>query len=586
MSEFEGIWKKFLAGTSVPVDILASINETGLNSVLKTHFKKDKRYYSFSKEFTFDTGAVDRKFKLMIKANNPMELDIAPFGTLNEKIWKNNTGWYIESNSSTIGLPPEPDLIGLHSENARLRMKDISVVMYWDKLQGAGQHKFQVNVTALAKTALVLDKDPDGRPQLSLKANGIRFTQERLTNMRVATASLVKKISKDNPKVILSNTDYEVAFQDLFVIVSNILAHKYVPRSINGPKIPIFDIANNYVIPSNFAADNNNITVGYGLNRNAIQRELETYYERAFRIFDAAMEADIEKAGSLENIFYSSSNRTLAEAETPTARSKKEIEEGFKNTNDAIRKLTNIANDQVHKLSKSKEKSLLKESKKLEKIDFNLSPRFGVAINEYILDTLIRGIDLEPRKERCTKWLKVAAVKGRGCYWTELRDPDIKISGDATTANVTGSIHVDTGAKIEACVKKFWDCSWKWVCGEIGLGLKGRGQIKFKLDSTTSGVAISAKIEKLPQFDTKLPYPFNKIINAVLNLMLKGIKAIINLALSMIKLQLVRAVYKLPDQNTIVIASAFRTGILTLPNSTQVSERQKFLAIGAIVHGA
>ena len=220
-----------------------------------------------------------------------------------------------------------------------------------------------------------------------------------------------------------------------------------------------------------------------------------------------------------------------------------------------------------------------------EGIEFSSSPRFGVAINEYILDSLIRAIDLEPRKERCTKWVNVRLIKGRGCYWTELKNPDMSISGDATRASISGSIYLDTGAKIEACVKRLIDCSWRWSCGEIGLGLKGRGKISFKLNTTSAGVAITAKIDKLPKFDTKLPFPFDKIINAVLNLMLKGIQLIVNLALSMVQLKLVRAVYKLPDQNTLVVASAFKSGVLTLPNNTQISEREKFLAITALVNG-
>ena len=255
-----------------------------------------------------------------------------------------------------------------------------------------------------------------------------------------------------------------------------------------------------------------------------------SFLKRAIAEVQGALEADIEKVGGLENLVIASDPGL-----------------NFENIDD-VRKVEILTPDQIHaNLKKTNLVISTLENRQMKAFDqvelqaqeyiqeqVESTNAVGVAFNEYMLVSIATSF-VRQNKQACTDWLSLGVVRGRACYWSRIDSPDLLLSGDDNRLKVEGGARVDVGGSLEGCVKKFWDWSWDWACSQIRMGVKGRPGVEIDI-LRGKYIAFTGKLVGKLRLETNLPFPFNKIINAVSEIIWSVVKAIITILLKHIKI--------------------------------------------------
>lgn len=529
-TNYPAIWNNLLMQSGTQnVDIIASINEDSLNHYLQEHHKLDNRVYHREIKKKFNTQTDTREFTVKLDITSPIQLQFPPYkdkAIADE--FNNQRKWYsLESDHDG------PELQALKDDPNKIQVYcgEVNISISWPKLNPDTDNEWKFSLKTLkvfAEAFAILKRDNDGH-YISIIPTIIRFDIADPDNL----VKLIKQqinLPKEEMKLL---DQCQEKFTDLLVIAMNILATEQTPKLVRNIKIPIMVLKDRPVQPSIFNISDNCLTVGGGIDTTMAETNLGLELEKHMTQLKARMDEDIEKNGGLLNMI-AKDNSATADIDVFETKSDSEIDTLFEKTNEYI-----------YTLQERLEKFIAEDKIAHPKTAKTISDGYAVAVNEYLFDTIAASVMPKP-VHKCTDWLDIAAVRGRACYWIKFTNPDIKIG---TPANVTGAVNIDIGGAIEACVRKFWDCSWRWECGKLAIAVKGRPSIKIKL-LKSNGVRIAASMDGDLYLDTNLPFPFNKIIKELSKVIGKFVIAVVNIVLGLLSYIVIHPVISFPQQIT------------------------------------
>jgi hypothetical protein len=516
------------------VDILASLHENGINNFLTRHFEIDsqlpiqERKYNQVFERTFQTFGDSRKFKITLTLTNAIKIKLPPFTEANSLSpnFKDKSGW--ESFDSPFD-GPELKASNKDGENlVQIIAPGVTISMEWPRLNGN---------TLPPWTFVIPPFEVLGLAELELNQEGLDFFVKiipKLIKIDIPRNDLKELIqnnideSDSEYKTILE--DCEEKFIDLFIIAANIAAYEQTPKLVTSIKIPVPVIQERPIQPACLDISNDILTVGFGIDKINLDKFNDKILSEKSQELEVLINKDIEEAGGIFNIaFKNSDGKKIITPNQLLPREIKDQDVFFVNTNSFITKeqkyIQSFENDTINQAS-----SIAGDE------------TFAIGINEYFFDTIVNSVLPQP-KSRCEKEWQAGPVKGFICHWTSFTNPDISISSAAV---LTGSVDINVGGSINACVKKFWDCSWKWACAKLALALVGRPSISLKI-LPADGIRLFAQISGNINLATNLPFPFNKVVEALSSVVFKFIMAFINVLASLLTFYVVKPTIEIQD---------------------------------------
>lgn len=536
-------WKTIFTNDERQPELVGSLHENGLNSFLTEHHRQNSNQapYRFKQDFTFFDGTQDRKFTIELDANTPLRIDLSPIVQADPSPWNRVVGQNDEPGSS-LGSKP----------NLGISMEKLGIKLSWPKLAGGGDHTIELELLVEGTVRLYLEQNLDGRYAVFAELHKVRFSHASVTE---ALNAVFDEFGLEEEKC-----------KDLLVIVLNIIANQYGPQVVQAIEMPAPAMGDKIAMPVSFDVSQNAMTIGFDVDRIARMQEVEEAFDGMLARYQAKLLDDIEKAGGLENIFFDLSE--LNDDGEPRRRTREEVAERLVNSRGYVGQLEQELVDR-HLRTGSAEPGNLQGT-----------PDIAIGFNEYALDLFAQGAVKQSDNSDCTKWLRLGIVKGRACHWSRIRKPDVDISGDSTKLAVKGSVHVDFGGKIEACVRRVYKCSKKWDCGSIGLSLQGPAVIKVTSRTTSKGLSLVGSVDKLPKFKTKgVPWPFSKVIEEILDLVLDAARIILNLAARFMTIRIVTEVIDVPSSNTDLKLSGFKSHYALIDSGFAVMDDQKKYAV-------
>lgn len=562
-TNYSKIWDSILnqPGTQ-NVDFIASVNEEGLNHYLEQHHKNDNRIYHKEIKKIFNTQTDQREFTINLDINSAIQLQFPPYKdatVANE--FKNKDKWF-GLDSAHEG----PELSALKDENNKIQVycNTVDISLTWPKLNPKpGEEltwKFKLkSLKVFAEAFAILKNDQEGY------YISILPTIAKIDILNPAT--LTSKLTKFKQKLPIAETklfdECQEKFTDLFVIALNVLATEQAPKLVRNIRIPVPAIKDRPILPSAFNISQNCLTVGAGIDKNKAEMNLQNSFEKYMTQLRAKMDEDIENAGGLLKII-STNDAPPKDFKDLKLKSQAEIKKAFGSTNTFISSL-----EKTVKEKQVKQKKINSKSKQQV-----INEAYSIAVNEYLFDNVFHSVLPKPKHD-CSGWLDLGLVRGRACYWIKFFDPDATINSNAS---MTGAVNIDIGGSLEACIRKFWNCSWQWECGSLAISVKGRPNITIKL-LTSNGVSVAASMGGNLYLDTNLPFPFNVVINSVTSIIGQFIIAMINIVLVLLSFVVIYPSITIPQQRTKLYLRNFNSYNYNRPNLPGNSDtKNKFLA--------
>jgi len=565
---YSAIWNTLLnkPGTQ-NVDIIASISEDGLNHYLEKHHSIDNRIYHREVKKVFNTQTDSREFKVNLDINSPIQIQFPPYKDpviANE--FRDRRKWY--------ELPAEqkgPELTALQGEvsNIQVYCEQINIKLTWPKLhpQPGQDPNWTFSLRSLkvfAEAHAVLNNNQDGY-YVTITPTKLRFdvTGASLLLQDLKDKVRISKLPKSEIKLI---DECQEKFTDLFVLALNIIATEQTPKLVKNIRIPAPVIKDRPVLPALLNISENCLTIGVGLDKAKAEKLVTDELNKELAALNTKMSEDIQAAGGLLAM-VSKNKATPKNFEDLELKSEKEIYKLFTRTTqhiEALRIRVNTMQRPPKVKSKVKSKAVVNNA-------------YAVGIDEYFFDTIVNAVMPAPKHE-CSGWLDLAAARGRACYWVKIFNPDITI--DPATITLNGGVNVDVGGALEACIRKFWDCSWKWECGSLSIAVKGRPNITIRL-LNSSGIRLLAQLHGQLHLDVNLPFPFNAIISAVSTIIFAFVMAAINVILLLLTFVVIYPELTIPEQITKIKLRNFDSFYYPrpqIPGSTLSNSKNKFIA--------
>ena len=540
MTEYSKHWNSILNGDHKnQVDIIASIHEDGINHFLKRLFEIDKSLpldkQKFARTFkrTFETFGDSRKFKVALSLTKSIEVKLPPFTNKHlTKSFLNKNEW------SSFDYPTNgPELIARNetSENLiELLAPEVVVEMEWPNLNSdEPPHQFKIPAfQVLGQAELQLNQEGN-EFFTTIIPKFIKLDIPRPTSFSELISDELKKLP-DNQKKFLTNC--EDKFIDLFIIAANIAAYEQTPKLITSIKLPIPVIQDRPIQPATFDISNDIMTVGFGLDKVVLEDFTSSQINNEVNELNVAIKNDLKKANGILNIAYKNSEgKEIVSPSQLLIRSEEEQEQFYKDTNIYIK----TKEDQLNTFAKEDDEIFISEEALLT------SEAFAIGINEYFFDTIINSVIPTP-KRKCESEVVLGPAKGYICHWTAFRNPDVVISNNAILA---GSVDIDVGGSVHACVKKFWDCSWRWSCSRLALAIVGRPKIKIKI-LKANGIRTLAQFESGNlRLSSNLPFPFNKIVEALSSVVFKFLIAFVNILTGVLSFYVLKPIFEVNTLN-------------------------------------
>ncbi len=503
-------WDRLLSrqGTQA-IDMIASIKEDTLNEFLKSHFKYDNAHYTLPITRTFNANGTPRTFVLTVKIEAPIKIDLPPF-TRPPLFTPMTAGHWtaLEHRAVVHRIPRENDPI----PNIRINCPKLSFKIEWEKLNGTGNWELNIgSLEAVAEGFLEVISKREGS-FLKIHPTKICFDKADTSFSENISAALG---SAD----VALRSEVNEKFRDLAVILLNIAVTEAAPNFIREILIPTLTIKDKDITVSYLNMEENILTIGATLDAIALRAEASLFCSKNLSYFSVILNEDIEESGGMKAFFDAKGNIL------PDADIKKKLPRAM----NFIKKL-----EKANVIQKSPKREI-----DISRFGSKVSEGMAIGINEYFFDTVANASLPAPTND-CTDWKEFAgAVRGRACWWSRIANADTNITDTGSGFKLSGSVAVDVGGALEGCVRKFWDCSWHWACERIGLALKGRPEISIRLEDDGDGILFVAKIERMPELDADLPFPFNKVIEFFGHVILASFRVVFNLILSQIKLRVI-----------------------------------------------
>jgi len=530
------IWQKLLQRNGTQgVDVISTFTEEGMNGFLEAHHKYDFKHYTQEFERKFEANGSVRTFKLTIAIEKPLIVEFPPL-----KKEMVDTPWVLFKKvreEEWIQLQELPTIYRVPAEkstdpNVRIVCSSIFIKLEWERLDGTGWWTLIIDeITAVAEAFVALVNSSDSA--------SVRFSPTRIY-FDVAGNSLRNNLLDSMAQMTFSGKEELIKeesdkFRDLVVILLNIVATEATPRFVNEIKLPAISLANKNLLPALLALEDKSLTLGAGIDRESLRKENANKFNSLIARYNAYLEEDLEALGGI--------NGLVERTKTGDAVSNLEIH--LPRSTAFIEKITRLGSQLNPEVKFSANIQAIKKS-------------IGIGVNEFLLDALVVDALPEPKND-CTDWWDppLSPIRGRGCYWASIMKSDIKVAPHGNGFSVSGTVLVDAGGRLEGCIKRFWDCSWKWVCDDIGLALRGSVGISVNIEDSPDAIVFSAKLDTFPHLETDLPYPFNKIVEAISDLIINGLLAIINFFLALIKFRIVPKTISFADQKTGIVLEGF-----------------------------
>jgi len=556
-TSFSDHWRTVLGTTPLP-DVVASIREEALTEFLRVHHQVDNDRYTFKVEREFIVDGTTRKFELVVKAETPLRIDLAPFSTSAQSNW---TQVEAPSGAPRLGSTVMDDPVA----NVRLSCDKVALTLKWPKLDGTGQWAFSPPpLRMFAEAYLALEQTaPSGGEvyqfRLRIQPLRVRLEQARLND-------IVEKALK------AAGDDERQAFTDLLIIAFNVVAAEYAPKLVRDFDIPVPIVAKQRIVPCTLAVRDKIVTVGGAVNLRTAAQEAMEATDRAIAAVESAMHQDIAEHGGFDKLVLREGQTEGGNPQDIKVYSADEVRKRMRRTDALLKELNTTLAGQQDGPQTAK--------KTLAGPTAAVSDGAALGVDEYLLDNIVRAAVPQPRSG-CSDWVTLLeAVRGRACYWARVFDPDVSING----TTLSGSTSVDVGGALEACVRKFWDCSWRWECGSLSIGVAGRPQVVFFLETGAGGIAFKARINGNVKLVTNLPFPFDKVIEAFGAVIITIVEALVNLFLALVTFQIVVPEVKIQNQKTKVVFGRFVPFAFTRTTTASMLPGQgPFIAFGADV---
>lgn len=507
-------------------DFVASASFNALNHILAAHHKnpKDRLRYQYELVRPLPSQKPPRNFKLIIDITQPLAVN-----------YEKDPGMFTPANNwSHLPGPFPVDGSGMAKEgetpktNMRISIPEIVLQLKWPKLGGGPDHVWKPKGLSAELAAYVSIVREEGRVSLVLIPTMVNFSyagavMEMGAQMAASTGA----------------QECEEKFNDLLLIVLNEFTVELLPKLVQTIELPSIDVASMTVHPTFLHISPMHVSVGAALDANQFLDNVVRDFESTLGALEYAIRKDVADAGGMEALMI---DRDKSSNGDIVLRSQEDVDRDLPRANRILEELRGVvgANNTV--------------VPRTDSVPVGVDEAFGIGFNEYLATTIADNA-LPPKQSKCTKDEKILnALKGKVCYWSSISDARINFSG----STIDASVDVDFGGKIVACVRKFWDCSWRWACDDYGLSFVGRPHVKVRLLSDSKGVRLACSVDMgtlKPHAD--LPWPFNKVVEFYFKIILKFVEAILNLAAMAMSFVVIPVRFTLPGQVTTVAFSKF-----------------------------
>ncbi len=553
-----------------PVDLIASVSEDAINEYLIKHHTHDKKEYTATLEYFFDTDNPSRKFTLKAQAKAPVEVDLPPFNRSKkrsaiDRLFSRAGGWN-EVGPDVRGPNLHVPEAGSADPNLRVYASEIQFSLSWPKLSDPSKDwewkPGPISAVAEAFIELKHEQTPEGELRHFLVLQPTRMKFEKAAAFQFA-AELRSHLAALPPEEQAALAATNEQFNDLLLIALNIVGTRFAPQLVREIQIPPPVVSEKTLFPAYLSLGSDVVTVGFSLDRALLLAHHKESIDSFITDYEQALTEDIEKAGGLQQLLLTQRPRAGATPEDLKFRSQADVEKLL------VRSEAFVARACADSAEISEAITAPTPSTPA------VPDGVGAAFDELLPLELVRGVLPEP-KSKCSDWTKILdLVRGRTCSWTRLGNPTIAFSG--TTA--AGAVDVDVGGAIDACVRKFWDCSWHWSCGRVSLGIRGTPTIALSLKQGR-GVTFYADLTGQLDVETNLPQPFKAVVEFFLNLIVRFVMALVRFVVRLVKFVIIPPDLEIPEQRTKIRLHEFDPMSFARPwpgGGTAPANKQKFI---------
>ena len=508
MTDYAAHWDNVMSKPEKEsADVLASLKESSIQDILNEHHKHNYRNlntpgrYLLAIKRKLKVGTEEKEFEVKLALTKPLEIDFNPSSSFTSQV--DNT-FYLNSSD------PEPELRrpNVSSNELMLKAPEVQFIIRWPKY-GAddGFHEWVPDPILMEALGYIYHEvDSEYGHILRITPTLLKFTPPSLDGFAVS-----------------EEDDCNKKWQDLLLIILNVVAAEQTPKMVQSIKLPTSIVAGQEMVPTFLDISDDVLTVGLALDTQTLMESISEEWDKFSLKLDEAVQKDIQTYVDFEQLTETNkaNERSLFEFD-----SEQDFDSRFQHL-DELAESYRASTDEVEV---DWSNDIMPST-----VSVNVSEGMAIGLNEYFSDQLIRHSIPDKNSGRCENWQRIGPIKGRVCHWTKVYNANTTISG----TNLSGDIGIDIGGKLEGCVKKFWDCSWKWACSSLSLSVIGKPGLVILLKSGSKGVILTAKITGSLKLKSNLPYPFNKIIEAFSSLVWKVIKAFLNFVISKFRYTLV-----------------------------------------------
>jgi hypothetical protein len=572
LDPFQTRWNKLFADkNSSGVDVIASFGEDFLSDFLRAHFVANPDQYKIRLERDFNDHNTPRKFTVELNVTAPLRVYLPPFSSSQiprkaHRAFGDGKGWVRLPVTSVQGAIIAKDS---NDQPANIRVvADANIRLRWPKLGAPGEWVFPEDgplpLNCLIEGFVELKfgptspEHPEHLQYLQVHVRQIKFEPSNRAASLAAWSKFVKKISRRETRAIQTAND-EQKFKDLLIIAMNVAATEYAPKLVEVIPLPSPVIQKRKLYPALFDLGDKLATIGFSLDVPTYIAEVHESVKHNIARFNALFREDLDAMGGIEGF-----------AKLQVGRRPSELAKFFPKSSAYVQGLQSVA--AIRRIRSSRAAAS--------------TANLAMAVNEFLLDALAANA-LPTPTNACTDWWSAVVVRGRICHWMRLYGANVQIRPAANAVQLTGSVGVDIGGAVEGCVRNPLPCTgFKWECAHLSLSVVGTPSIALKLVQSSDSIAFAAQLGGRLTLATNLPFPFNKVVEAIGDVVWLFLKGIINAVIAEITFNIVPPKIDLGSLNvSIQFANLdptyYERQNIWSPGDNYPDSRRRFLACSA-----